>query len=60
MSNGIARKKGKKNRCHGRNKAWCQAYRARGQREKNKKARLKVRLEKHPNDRTARSAFDRI
>lgn len=29
-------KKGKKNRKYGRNKQWCEAYRARGQRERNK------------------------
>lgn len=33
---GKARRGGKKNRKHGRNKVWCQAYKARGQREINK------------------------
>ena len=32
----VARRKGKKNQKHGRNKRWCEAYRLRGQREKNK------------------------
>lgn len=31
-----AHKGGKKNRKHGRNRKWCEAYRARGQREINK------------------------
>lgn len=35
-SNGIARKKGKKNRKYGRNLIKCARYRAEGRREKNK------------------------
>lgn len=30
------RRKGRKNRKHGRNKRWCEAYRNRGQEAKNK------------------------
>lgn len=45
--------KSKKNRKHGRNKVWCQAYRNRGQREKNKVVRLKRHLIDHPHDRNA-------
>ena len=33
----ISHKRGRKNRKHGRNKSWCERYRARGQREINKK-----------------------
>lgn len=36
-SGGVARKTGRKNRKYGRNKQWCEAYRARGQREINKR-----------------------
>lgn len=39
------RRGGKKNRKHGRNKEWCQKYRARGQREVNKR-RKQERLQK--------------
>jgi len=35
-SDGTKPKGGKKNRKHGRNRKWCEAYRARGQREINK------------------------
>lgn len=38
-----SRKKGKKNRKHGRNKAWCERYRREGRREKNKELRAAKR-----------------
>lgn len=43
-NDGTKPKGGKKNRKHGRNHKWCEAYRARGQREINK-ARKAVRVE---------------
>lgn len=47
-------KKGKSgNKKHGRMKKWCEAYRARHQREKNKLIRLRKHLLKHPNDQVA-------
>lgn len=50
MADNAARRKGKKNRKHGRNKKWCEAYRLRGQREKNKAKRLAKHRKAHPND----------
>lgn len=47
-------KGGKKNRKIGRNKKWCEAYRNRGQREKNKCIRIRKHLARFPNDPTAR------
>jgi hypothetical protein len=35
----VSRKKGRKNRKHGRNKVWCDNYRKRGQEAKNKAKR---------------------
>lgn len=52
MADGV-RRKGKKNRKHSRNKKWCERYFLRGQREKNKKVRVKKHLQKHPNDKVA-------
>lgn len=40
MAQRKVRKSGKKNRKYGRNKAWCEAYRLRRQRERNKIAKL--------------------
>jgi len=51
---------GKKNRKHGRNKVWCQAYRARGQREKNKAVRLYKHFARHSIDRCAGTALARV
>ncbi len=45
-ANGKARRGGKKNRKHGRNKVWCQAYKARGQREINR-AKRHARVAQH-------------
>jgi len=47
--------KGGGSRKYGRNQIWCKAYRARGQRAKNKKARLVVHVAKHPNDLVAKN-----
>ncbi|KKN90112.1 hypothetical protein LCGC14_0232250 [marine sediment metagenome] len=45
------RKKGKSgNKKHGRNKRACEAYHARGQREKNKILKIKRHLKKYPTD----------
>lgn len=51
---------GKKNRKYGRNKVWCQAYRARGQREKNMVLRLRKHTAHHPPDRCAAAALARV
>jgi hypothetical protein len=48
-----AKKQGKSkngNKTHGRNKDWCKAYLARGQRAKNKAIRLARHRKLHPND----------
>jgi len=44
----------KKGRKCGRMKIWCQAYRARNQRGKNKVRRLERRVARHPNDARAK------
>lgn len=49
-------KKTKKGRKHGRNKKWCENYRNRGQRERNKLRRLVKHLTRHPGDRCASAA----
>jgi hypothetical protein len=43
---GIKAKGGKKNRKYGRNRKWCEAYRARGQKEINKARKQKRRAKK--------------
>jgi hypothetical protein len=48
------------NRKHDRNKIWCKAYRARGQREKNKAVRLQKHLVRYPEDRCAVAALNRV
>lgn len=45
--------KGKKGRKVGRNRKWCQEYRARGQRMKNKIRKVARHLKRHPNDEAA-------
>ena len=51
----VQKKKGGKRkggmRKRGRMKLWCEAYRKRGQREKNKAARADRHRANHPNDR---------
>lgn len=49
----------KKGRKIGRNQKWCQAYRNRGQRERNKLRRLKPHLKRRPADNCAKMAADR-
>ncbi len=44
-------------RKHGRNTAWCEAYRRRGQREKNKARKLRKHLEIYPGDFCAKAAL---
>ena len=46
-------------RKRGRMLVWCQAYRSRGQREKNKKLKLNNHIAKHPNDKAAEVALNR-
>lgn len=41
----------------GRNRKWCEAYRKRGQREINKRKKLKRRIKRFPNDKGARAAL---
>lgn len=52
-------KGGRKNRKWGRNKDWCKAYAARGQREKNKVVRLRKHLKSNPNDPVARALVEK-
>lgn len=47
-------------RKRGRMIAWCQAYRNRGQREKNKKAKLLKHITLHPNDHVAKEAINKV
>lgn len=44
-------------RKHDRNRAWCEAYRRRGQREKNKAKKLRKHLAIYPDDRCAAAAL---
>lgn len=41
----------------GRNIAKCQAYEARGTRERNKRRKVEKHLAKHPNDRIAKKSI---
>ncbi len=50
-------RKGKKNRKWDRNRVWCEAYRRRGQREKNKAKKLRKHLSRHPDDKIAAQAL---
>mgnify|MGYP001412824509 CR=1 FL=1 len=53
-------KSGGGTRKYDRNKVWCQAYRARGQREKNKAVRLRKHIVRHPADHCAVDALSRV
>lgn len=44
-------KAGKKGRKHGRNKAYCEVYRSRGTRERNKARRFARTLKAQPNNK---------
>ena len=52
-------KKTGKGRKIGRNLKWCQAYRLRRRRERNKAVRLRAHLARLPNDRCADWALTR-
>lgn len=43
---------------HGRNKVWCNAYRMREQRAKNKAVKLLRHLRAYPDDAAAQERFD--
>jgi hypothetical protein len=47
-------------RKYDRNRVWCEAYRRRGQREKNQAIRLRKHLVRHPMDGCARRRYDAI
>jgi len=47
-------KAGGNNKRRGRNEAWCKAYRARNQRERNKLVRLRKHIAKFPADDNAK------
>lgn len=44
----------------GRNRAWCEAYRKRGQREINKRKKIIKHMKRFPNDRVAERALARF
>jgi hypothetical protein len=54
----MAAKQSKKQRKWDRNRLFCQGYRNRNQREKNKVRRITRHLKKFPNDRVATRAVD--
>ena len=60
MAGGIARKKGKTNRKHGRNSAFCAQYMKSGRRARNKKAKIKKHLKAHSQDLCAIEALERL
>ncbi len=47
MAKNVAPKKGRKNRKHGRNKTWCEAYRRSGRQEKNAAKRQARHLKRY-------------
>ncbi len=57
---GSNKQRGKKQRKYDRNRKWCQAYRLRGQRERNKRRRLETRIRRNPNDVGAVRALERL
>lgn len=48
---------GGKSKKKGRNKVWCDLYRKRGQREKNKRVKIQRHIKKFPNDLQAQKAL---
>jgi len=48
------------NKTHGRNKEFCEGYKRRGQREKNKIFKIQKHLDTHPKDAVAFAALQRI
>ncbi len=55
-----ARKTGKKNRKYGRNSTWCESYRARGTRERNKLLKMARHIKQFPLDAQAQSRLKSI
>lgn len=53
----VSRKKGRKNRKHGRNSVFCKVYKLSHRRERNKAKRLNKHLSRHPGDRCAVQAL---
>lgn len=60
MAGGIARKKGKTNRKHGRNASFCARYLKSGRRAINKKTKITKHLKEHAQDLCAKDALDRL
>lgn len=60
MAEAKKKNKSKKNRKFGRNKIFCEGYKRRGQREKNKAVKLQKHVNSHPNDRTAFHALKNL
>lgn len=58
-ASGVTRKKGKKTRKYDRNRKWCQSYRNRNQREKNKVKKLRRHLVRFPGDKVAAKVVER-
>ena len=56
---GIKAKGGKKNRKFGRNKTWCERYRAEHRREKAKFRKITAHLTQHPEDAAAAESLKR-
>lgn len=54
------KKDGKRGRKFGRNKSWCNAYRASCRRLINQKRNLRRHIKRYPNDLAAQVALDRI
>ena len=59
VASGVTRKKGKKTRKYDRNRKWCQSYRNRNQREKNKVKKLRRHLARYPDDKVAAKVLER-
>jgi len=55
-----AQKRGGSSKKIGRDKKYCEAYRARARREENKEKKIKRHLKKYPEDNVARMALDSI
>lgn len=60
MAGNPSRKKGKKNRKHGRNKKFCEWYSKTGQKAKNKATKLRKHLKEFPNDAAAQEALKKL
>lgn len=51
------RKEGRRCRKYGRNKKWCEAYRASGRQERNRRRRILRHLKRYPADLSALAAL---